>query len=292
MPLRRLLPLWAALAFCIAACAPASAQEACGREGPACSVPLGDYRVALPDGPAPDAGFPAVMFFHGAGGSGAETLGNPSVVDAFLARGWAVIAPDGMARPGSDFGPGWSFHPLRPKARDELAFTRSVLDDAAAEHGVDRDRILLSGFSVGASLVWYLACADPNLAAAYAPVAGAFWRPHPEMGSCTGPVRLLHTHGWRDETVPLEGRPLRSDILQGDVFRGLEILREANGCAGMRADAYDTDGPFWRRWWTRCTPGSALELALHTGGHTMPPGWADLAIDWFDRTLPAPDPAG
>ena len=184
---------------------------------------LGAYRVALPDRPAPPSGHPAVMFFHGAGGS-AQALGNAAMVDAFIARGYAVIAPDGLPRPGSRFGPGWSFHPLRAKLRDERAFAREVLDDAAARFGVDRNRILLSGFSIGGSLVWYLACADPGLAAAYAPVAGAFWRPHPEMGSCAGPVRLLHTHGWRDETVPLEGRPLRGgEILQGDVFHGLEI---------------------------------------------------------------------
>ncbi len=181
------------------------------------------------------------------------------MVSGFLARGWAVIAPDGLARPGSRFGPGWSFHPSRPRQRDELAFTREVLADAARRFDIDRSRVLLAGFSVGGSLVWYLACADPGLAAAYAPVAGAFWRPHPAMGACAGPVRLLHTHGWRDETVPLEGRPLGGGgILQGDVFHGLEILRDANGCTGLRADAYDTSGPFWRRWWTRCTPGSAL----------------------------------
>ena len=124
------------------------------------------------------------------------------------------------------------------------------------------------------------------MATAYAPVAGAFWRPHPEVGGCAGPVRLLHTHGWRDETVPLEGRPLRSaDILQGDVFHGLLILRDANGCTGLRADEYDTDGAFWQRWWTRCSEGSALELALHTGGHVVPEGWAELALDWYDRTM-------
>jgi polyhydroxybutyrate depolymerase len=232
------------------------------------------------------------MFFHGAGGSAAQTLSNTGMVDIFLKRGYAVIAPEGTERPGRR-GRGWSFHPARPQIRDEMAFSREVLKDAVQRYGLNRSRILLSGFSIGGSLSWYLACKDATLAAAYAPVAGAFWRPHPEMGSCSGPVRLLHTHGWRDQTVPLEGRPLRNGaILQGDVFHGLEILRDANGCKGLRADAYDTDGPFWRRWWTRCTPGSALEFALHAGGHMVPPGWAALAIDWFERAVPAKDGSG
>ena len=279
------------LALALAGAGRAPAQPACGIEGPACTVPLGTYRVALPGGAPPPGGFPALVFFHGAGGTGAGTLRNAAMVSEFLARGWVVIAPDGLVRPGSNFGPGWSFHPSRPRQRDEAAFTREILADAARRFDIDRSRVLLSGFSVGGSLVWYLACADPGLAAAYAPVAGAFWRPHPEMGACAGPVRLLHTHGWRDETLPLEGRPSRGGaILPGDVFHGMEILRDANGCTGLRADAYDTEGPFWRRWWTRCTPGSALQLALHTAGHSVPPGWAALALDWFAEVVPdSPD---
>jgi polyhydroxybutyrate depolymerase len=282
MSCRRLLAVLACGLFLTIA----SDARACGLEGPACEVPLGSYRIVLPASAAPDVGYPALLFFHGAGGSGARALANTAMVDAFLARGWAVIAPDGLERPDSRFGPGWFFHPARPALRDELAFSREVLNDAAERFGIDRESVLMSGFSIGGSLTWYLACRDPEVATAFAPVAGAFWRPHPEVGGCAGPVRLLHTHGWRDETVPLEGRPLRSaDILQGDVFHGLLILRDANSCAGLRADAYDTDGAFWQRWWTRCTEGSALELALHTGGHTVPEAWADLALDWYARVM-------
>lgn len=276
----RLMGVLAALALA----APAAAQP-CGSEGPACAVLLGQYRILTPQTPAPPPppGYPALLFFHGAGGTDVATLASAGFAQQFLDRGFAVIAPQGLQRPGSSFGAGWSFLPSRPQQRNELAFAREVLDDAAARHGIDRARVLVGGFSIGASLTWYLACADPALGAGYVPVAGAFWREHPAPGSCAGPVRLLHTHGWRDETVPLEGRPLRSGVVQGDVFRGLELLRIANGCDGLRADAYDTDGPYWRRWWTRCTPGSALEFALHTGGHGVPDGWADLALDWFAR---------
>ncbi|QHQ34680.1 alpha/beta hydrolase family esterase [Algicella marina] len=255
---------------------------ACGVTGPACETPLGSYRISLPETPPTDDGYPALLFFHGAGGSGARTLSNSAMVSAFTSAGFAVIAPDGLRREGSRFGPGWSFHPERPAQRDEAAFTDEVIRNAAEHHGVDPERILMSGFSIGGSLTWYLACAKPDLAAAYAPVAGAFWRPHPVEGSCAGPVRMLHTHGWRDRVVPLEGRPLGDGrIYQGDVFHSLMLLRQQNGCNEMRADDFVTDGPFWRRKWTNCTPGTALELALHTGGHSVPSGWSEMAIKWF-----------
>ncbi|MEM8870234.1 MAG: alpha/beta fold hydrolase [Pseudomonadota bacterium] len=273
----------AALMFASPA-APVWAQSGpCGRDGAACEIPEGTYRIITPQGEAPDAGWPAMMFFHGAGGSGARTLDNTGMVTAFVERGYAVIAPDGLPRPNSRFGPGWSFHPDFPSRRDEVAFTRAVTVDAAARHSIDPAQLILSGFSIGGSLVWYMACEAPDLARAYAPVGGAFWRPHPEAADCAGPVRMLHTHGWRDRVVPLEGRPLRSGaVYQGDVFHGLDILRQVNGCSGMRADEFLTDADTWRRAWTTCSPGTALELILHPGGHAVPRGWADQAIDWFE----------
>lgn len=265
----------------------ASAGVACGATDTPCETALGSYLIALPDGAAPKDGYPALVFFHGAGGSGARTLNNTAMVTAFTAAGFAVIAPDGLPRPNSRFGPGWSFLPQRPAQRDEAAFTAGMIADSVIRHGVDADRVLMSGFSIGGSLVWYLACANPGIAAAYAPVGGAFWRPLPR--DCAGPVRMLHTHGWRDRVVPLEGRPLRSgEIYQGDVFAGLEVMRRTNDCTGLRADEFITDDRFWRRIWTECTPTSALEFALHTGGHAIPKGWAQMAIDWFSALEPAP----
>ncbi len=263
---------------------------ACGAIDNACQVPLGEYNISLPPNHLGSKPIPAVLFFHGAGRSGGDTLKNTSMIKTMNDRGYAVIAPSGLKRPNSRFGPGWSFIPQRQKLRDELAFTHELLNDAANRFGIDRDRVLMSGFSIGASLVWYLACQDASLATAYAPVAGAFWRPLPTAQDCSGPVKILHTHGWRDKTVPLEGRPLGGGtIFQGDVFQGLRVMREVNGCEGLRADAFDTTSvagakaPFWQRWWTRCTPGSNLRFMLHTGGHRIPKGWTTTALDWFER---------
>lgn len=277
--------LCAALAALALAALPTegSAEARCGGPDTPCQIPLGSYHVALPEAPA-DGPIPAFVYFHGAGGSG-RGIAEADFAQALNARGYAVIAPNGLERPSSRFGPGWSFRPDGPQQRDELAFTRALIDDAVSRFDIDPDRIVLSGYSIGGSLVWYLACADPQLAAAYTPYAGGFWRPHPS--ACEGPVKLLHTHGWRDQTVPLEGRPLRSGaIYQGDIFEGLMEWRETNGCDLLRADAFETDGRYWRRRWTACAPGSALEFALWPGGHQRPDAeWAAMAADWVEGVL-------
>jgi polyhydroxybutyrate depolymerase len=139
--------------------------------------------------------------------------------------------------------------------------------------------MLLSGFSIGGSMASYVACAVPGSFRAYAPVAGSFWRPHP--AACAGPVALLHAHGWQDGTVPLEGRVLGNGAVQGDVHVAMQIWRAANGCR-LQPDLYDTRGDFQIRAWTGCASGARLDFALHPGGHSIPPGWANLALDWFE----------
>ena len=96
-------------------------------------------------------------------------------------------------------------------------------------------------------------------------------------------MRLFHTHGWQDTTVPLEGRYLGGGAWQqGDIFAGMELWRQANACADEKPTGFATTGTFMRRRWTDCAPGSALEFALFPGGHTVPGGWAEMMVDWFE----------
>lgn len=271
------------LIFAFGRVEPGFAQSSCGGAEAPCSVPLGSYHIELPEkgGEGP---LPVILFFHGAGGSGTHVLGPQSLLKPFRDAGYAVIGANGQLRPGG-FGAGWSFRPEGPQQRDELLFARQVIADANARFNLDPNRLLVSGFSIGASLVWYLACKEPGLATAYAPLAGGFWRPHPRQ--CAGPIDLFHTHGWRDRTVPLEGRPLRGgQIEQGDVFEGLQLWRAVNGCKGLRADAFETDAIFWRRHWNACESGREIVLQLHPNDHDgVPPEWAESARLWFEARL-------
>jgi polyhydroxybutyrate depolymerase len=255
----------------------APAVAGCNGAADPCRLPDGTYHIVLPDGVTGKV--PAILFLHGYGGEGAGTLRNTGMVDRMLRRGYAVIAPDGQPRDNGN-GRSWDFHPDRPATRDETAFLIAVADDAAATFGLDRDRMLLSGFSIGGSMTSYVACQAPRAFAAYAPVAGSFWRPHPD--ACQGPVRLLHTHGTADETVPMTGREIMPDFVQGNVFEAMEIWAQTNGCASASADETRTQEIYEIRHRTGCLPGTDLTFALHPGGHSIPKGWADLARDWFE----------
>ena len=249
----------------------------------ACSLEEGEYFMATPGG---EGLKPAVVYIHGWGGTGSGVFRNTGMTNGFMERGYILAAPSGLPRANGNGGT-WSFRSANPGRRDEVAFIRSVRDDLIENHGADPDRIYLAGFSIGGSMTSYAACADPDAFTAYAPIGGNFWRPHPE--SCEGPVRMIHTHGWTDGTVPLEGRVLRGEglddpnaIIQGDIFQAMQIWRATNGCTQLKADRFVTEGFFMRRAWDRCAEGSALELAIFPGGHAIPRGWTELVTDWFE----------
>lgn len=254
------------------------AAASCGPDPDACQSGDGSYHLALPpDQGAEPALNPAVIFLHGYGGSGAGSLKNTSLVEGLTARGYAVIAPDALPRGNGrrswTFFPGWA-------GRDEAAFLKQVADDAAARFDLDRGNMVLAGFSAGAFMVNYLACADPQAFAAYAPVSGGFWRPQPL--SCAGPVRLFHSHGWSDGVVPLEGRFLGGgQFQQGDIFAGLELWRQTNGCQEQAPDKRSVEGGLLRRDWD-CQAGADIDFVLFPGGHQIPKGWSDWMLDWLE----------
>jgi polyhydroxybutyrate depolymerase len=258
--------------------------HACGPHAEPYKVALGDYHAVTPaQAPKPGEKRPALLFFHGAGGRGDAILAEDSFLRPFVEAGYLLLGPNGLIMEGSRYGSGWSFRPDGPQQRGELAFAQQVLDDAVARFDVDRNRVLVGGFSIGASLTWYLACRQPELGTAYAPIAGNFWRPHP--GKCAGPVDMLHSHAWQDSVFPLEGRQLGSHA-HGNVFEGLQLWRLTNGCKAVNPDTYDTRGPLWQRSWTACEGKRQVSMVLYAGGHEDPPKeWAELARHWFETRL-------
>ncbi len=257
------------------------AHSACDSEKP-CEIDKGSYYLALPDDWDGKAALPAIVFFHGHRSSGKSVM-NGSVRSTFGEAGYAVIAPNGPMRPGADYRY-WPGRPMNGESRDDIAFTEAVIDDVASRIPLDRDRILVSGFSAGGSMAWMIACYNGDMFAGYVPVAGALRRPAPDTECPGGPARMLHIHGFADAQVPLEGRAIR-DWHQGDVFASLDLLRNTNGCES-KPSAIEIGSPFWCRDWNTCSSSADIRFCLHEGGHGIPKGWADIAKDWFEVAWP------
>lgn len=148
-----------------------------------------NYLLFLPEGYAEsDKKWPLILFLHGAGESGADLEkvkkhGPPKIVEAKPDFPFIVVSPQSRRR-------GWNPDALR-----------ALLDEVLADYRVDRDRVYLTGLSMGGFGTWMLAADHPDYFAAIVPICG---------GGDAADARTLKNlpiwvfHGAKDEAVPLK----------------------------------------------------------------------------------------
>jgi polyhydroxybutyrate depolymerase len=269
---------WAVFALSTGA---ARAAESCGVEAP-CAVPNGEYLMRLPPGWDGATRLPVILYFSGAGIAAKDSWGDEGLRKAADSNHALIVFADGENR-------NWSYPGKMRGVRDDFKYADDVLDDVERRLPIDKGDILASGFSVGASMVWYLACLQASRFRAFAPVAGAFWEPMPT--TCpAGPVSLRHVHGTSDRTVPMAGRELRGGLYkQGDVEESLRRLRARDGCADAPDKTYERGGLTCRLWSAKtCGSHREVEACLHQGAHMLDGEWVGDGFQWMKR-LPRPD---
>jgi len=122
-----------------------------------------NYLLFLPEGYGQkQQKWPMILFLHGAGerGSDLEKVkkhGPPRIVEKQTDFPFIVVSPqcpeDGW----------WT---------EEVEVLINLLDDIVSRYNVDKERIYLTGLSMGGYGTWALACAYPERFAAIAPICG------------------------------------------------------------------------------------------------------------------------
>lgn len=285
-PVRWCLAVAALGVLCLAAPFPVAAQpqdvstppedqSGCHGTDP-CQVDNGRYYVRAPEDWDGTRRLPVIVWFHGWQDTGLRQIGDTGAVADWTGTGWLFVAADGAEKT-------WAHQGSPSQARDDIAYVRRVIEDVMDRYPVDESRILAAGFSQGGSMVWDVACRLGTPFSHYAPVAGAFWEPAPT--DCpAGPAAIRHVHGTADTVVPLQGRPIGDRWHQADVFDGLTLWRQTNGCAAAQTRNWRADDVLDCRAWQDCTSGKSLTLCLHDGGHLVPPGWAERTRAWLAAT--------
>lgn len=232
---------------------------ACGRDS---DCPLGErsYRVVLPEGQANTSPAGAIIYAHGYRGSAAGVMRSKALTGLADQLGVAFVAAQAA-------GPDWKL-PGVPNSHklpdvDDLAYFDALAADLTRRFGVDRDRIMATGFSAGGMMVWHLACYRGDAFIGLAPLSGTFWEPIPE--AC--PVRafnLIHYHGREDPVVPMQGRPIQ-DAHQGDIFEAMALAERTGSFSPVASEPVPG---------LDCTRqvngrGNLLELCLFDGRHEM-----------------------
>ena len=174
-------------------------------------------------------------------------------------------------------GPGWDIpgtpSNMESTGKAEFAYFDAVIGDATNRFDIDGDRILMTGFSAGGMMAWNLACARPDLFAGFAPISGTFWIGPPDQ--CAQDVAsIIHIHGTKDRTVPLEGRRIRQ-TKQGDVMEVLEMYQKHGRFDAPEMVNVD-DLTCARR---ANLTGDVLEFCTFPGGHSFRRGFLSYAWD-------------
>ena len=234
------------------------------------TLPQGRYVAVPPPGWDGKAALPMLVYLHGYGDTPETVLADAPLMAAIGRAQVLAVLPEGER--GS-----WSFRGAPDAGRDDIGFIDAVAADAARRWPVDPKRVIAAGFSIGASMVWDLACHRPDGFAAFLTFSGTFWLPYPEH--CEGgPVSLRQVHGRDDHTFPMWGRPIGSHWRQGDTHKGFDILAAHDACP-VPVPRPGPDGLDCQVW-SPCAGGHELELCIHTGDHYVNPAWVTSGLAW------------
>ncbi len=251
-------------------------EYACGAPETPCTIGERSYHILVPKGEGP---FPAVVFFHGSGQSGADVLGYNTVGQPLLERGYAIIAPDALDVTYADGknSSGWIWEGRRG-AKNDHQFARDVIADATARFLIEQDELIIAGHSNGATFVWYMACAGalPNQRD-FATTGGTLVRGRLEKcAEVRRGFNLIHTHGARDQVVPADGST-SSGSWTGwlGAHESVDALAAASGCTRQETVAETTTR------WSRCRTTGDYRLVLGDGGHEIPQDWVATVTDWY-----------
>ncbi|MHA3914691.1 CE1 family esterase [Halovulum sp. GXIMD14793] len=225
------------------------AATACGRTSD-CRVGDSTYRLILPDGPVKGT----LVLLHGWQGSSAILARSDRMVQAANRRGLALVYPNGALG-------AWAV-PNSPaeRLRDDFALLETIKADLVERQGLDPERILLAGFSMGGQMTWSVACGRGQMFSGYIAVAGAMWDPVPQ--DCADPAAvLIHIHGTADVNVPLEGKPYGRNHSMAPVEKALALRHKGCGVA----ERFRSGNLRCRRW----TCNGVTESCLHDGAHDL-----------------------
>ena len=234
--------------------------------------------------PTTGTGMPLVIALHGHFGTGKQ-MERFTRFDEVAAREQFVVAyPDGAEMERGGLGPtrgidrGWNDGRSEiSNGADDVGFIAALIDELAANHGIDRGRVYVTGISNGAMMSYRLACDLGDKIVAIAPVAGNV--PVTDVTAChpKAPISVLAINGDADPLVPYAGgqtAKVRGAVMSATA--STQLFATADGCGPAQPavdepDKDPNDGARPRHIEYACSPPLAVELVtIVGGGHTWP----------------------
>jgi poly(3-hydroxybutyrate) depolymerase len=162
------------------------------------------YYVHVPQNYSSNDQHPAIVGFHGRGGTGLYFAADTRLSEAQFTGDSIMVYPDGVDRTWA----GASYSAV--SVEQDLQFVWDVLAKVRSDYCVNSARLYATGHSNGGGLVNLIACNATVGAefAAFAPVSGAFYENQYDGSGCK-PARnvmpMLEIHGVEDQVISYKG---------------------------------------------------------------------------------------
>jgi polyhydroxybutyrate depolymerase len=268
---------------------------------PSDAVMLADrpYTAVLPPNYSPAQTWPLVLVLTGAGGDPVATAHWLGFTQLSSARGFFMVAP----YPDASILPvGWNPNPFHYPQFD-VEYLRAIIHDMEKRYSIDRARVFVVGYSLGAHMAHRMACDDSQDVVGIMALAGQVAQPPPECAPVL-PVSVVQVHGTADSVIGYYGdvQNVPPDPSVPSAHQTVAVWGRNDKCTGgiaatgvtLDLDAIIPGSETTVEAYMGCPPfedvdaGSSspvgVELWSIKGGTHMPsltPGFAGLVWDWL-----------
>jgi polyhydroxybutyrate depolymerase len=235
--------------------------------------------VQLPD--RPRGLLPVVIALHGGTREASDILERTSWPEVAKREGILLVAPQGENNQWND-GRGSTISGRQSTAND-VAFLAALIATLVSEHGADPNAIFVTGVSNGGLMTMRLACEQPGLVAAIAPVISTLPQALTKSCQTAAPVAALFMAGTADPLMTYDGKPSAMLERRGtsapmlSMPATLELWRLRNRCEdkGGAQDLPDINkldqSTVTRIEYRPCKSGApVVHYRINGGGHQMP----------------------
>lgn len=154
-----------------------------------------EYKTYIPEGLGENR--PLMISMHGMNQDADYQRGMLQIESIADTAKFATVFPEGINR-------SWDI-----TGQSDINFVLAIIDDMAQKYNIDKNRVYLSGFSMGGMFTYHAMNYIADRIAAFAPISG-----YPMGGQpfeSLRPVPIIHTHGTTDDVVTYENVQARLD---------------------------------------------------------------------------------
>ncbi len=162
-----------------------------------------EYMIFIPDTYSESQKFPLVIYLHSLGWTPQKDMEVTQLNQVADNNEFMVVYPSAIGlnwNSGIGDRVGWK----TPDVND-VGFIDELIDTLSTSYSIDLDRIYATGWSNGGFMAYKLACQLSLRIAAVASVGGVLSTGTLSDCNPLRPVPILHIHGTRDSTVPMDG---------------------------------------------------------------------------------------